>query len=474
MLKTKSRNGEIVASIKILSVIGITLAVLLLAGGANATPSKQWDRTFGGKDSDVAYYIQQTSDSGYIFAGVTGGYNVAGQLYYDGWLVKIDSLGNRQWDRSFGGAMDDQIYAVQQTTDGGFILAGVEGSYDDAWLIKTDANGNQLWSKTFGGAGKDVAKAVQQTSDGGYILTGGYSTGGGSYDACLIKTDANGNQSWSKVFSDSEIANSVQQTSDGGYILTGYTGLYKDSTSDTDGFLIKTDANGNQLWNKRFGGKMADSINSVQQTSDGGYILAGYTRSYGAGGSDAWLIKTDANGNEQWNRVKTFGGSGNDVVNSVRQTSDGGYIFVGGTEPYGAVKPDVWVIKTDADGNEQWSRTFAGRESEWANSVQQTLDGGYILAGLSYPPDIERSDAWIIKLSSESGTTPVSTPTTTPTLTPTPTPTSTPIITETPTPVPTPTHTPTPIPTTNRMPGFEIVLALVSVLTMLTISYLSR
>jgi hypothetical protein len=314
------------------TVMGVAL-VLLFVGGASGFPSEQWNKTFGGFYDEVANSVQQTSDGGYILAGRYFIWTYeAGGRNFDAWLIKTDANGNQQWAKKFGGVVDDWFNYVQQTSDGGYIITGVTSSYGDgdadAWLIKTDDNGTQQWYKTFGGPKNDIAKSILQTNDGGYILAGGYSTGGSSYEAWLIKTDANGNQLWSKTFGDEEMTNSVEQTSDGGYILAGYVGMY--DNTDSYAALIKTDAKGIQIWSKRFGSeKMADTMNSVQQTSDGGYILAGSTRSYGAGGSDAWLIKTDANGNEQWDREKTFGGTGNDIANSVVQTSDGGYLVAG-------------------------------------------------------------------------------------------------------------------------------------------------
>ncbi len=207
-----------------------------------------------------------------------------------------------KWTRTFGDEADDWVNSVQQTKDGGYIVAGGTKSYGagnyDVWLIKTDANGNKLWSKTFGGKADDWAWSVQQTEDGGYIVAGRtQSYGAGSIDACLIKTDANGKKLWSKTFGGKadDFANSVQQTEDGGYIVAGYTGSY--GAGNSDAWLIKTDANGKKLWDKAFGDEEDDFANSVQQTEDGGYIVAGWTESYGAGSIDACLIKTDANGN---------------------------------------------------------------------------------------------------------------------------------------------------------------------------------
>jgi hypothetical protein len=301
-----------------------------------------------------------------------------------------------EWFKTFGGSEDDSGSSVQQTSDGGFILVGDTWSFGageaDVWLIKTDASGNKLWEKTFGGIRDDRGHSVQQTSDGGFILLGWTeSFDAREADVWLIKTDASGNIEWDRTFggSDRDKGSSVQQTSDGGFILVGYTESFGAGWADV--WLIKTDADGNKLWDRTFGGSGLDSGSSVQQTSDGGFILVGYTTSFGAGGFDVWLIKTDADGNKLWE--KTFGGSGRDWGSSVQQTSDGGFILVGYTTSFGA--GDVWLIKTDANGNKQWDRTFGGSDWDEGWSVQQTSDGGFIIVGWTW--SFGAGDVWLIK-----------------------------------------------------------------------------
>jgi arginine repressor len=206
------------------------------------------------------------------------------------------------------------------------------------------------FAKTYGGTGNDRASYVLQTSDGGYIVVGDTgSLGADSVDIFLVKTDANGNIIWAKTYGGivDEYAHSVLQTSDGGYIVAGETHSFGAGWHDV--LLIKTDANGNVIWAKTYGGTSWDVARSVQQTSDGGYIVAGYTDSFGAGGPDFFLIKIDANGNISW--AKTYGGTYSDWARSVQQTSDGGYIVAGFTGSFGAGGVDIFLVKTNARGN---------------------------------------------------------------------------------------------------------------------------
>jgi hypothetical protein len=201
-----------------------------------------------------------------------------------------------------------------------------------------------VWEKTYGGRGDDEAKSIQQTKDGGYIVAGGNSA-----DVYVIKLDANGNKSWEKTYggSDDDIANSIQQTKDGGYIVAGGTHSFGAGRGDV--YVIKLDANGNKVWEKTYGRRGDDEAKSIQQTTDGGYIVAGYTKSFGAGGEDFYIIKLDANGNMVWE--KTYGGSDDDGAHSIQQTSDGGYIVAGRTYSFGIEGFDIYVIKMDAEGN---------------------------------------------------------------------------------------------------------------------------
>jgi len=363
------------------------------------SPPVKWQKTFGGSRYENGSSVQQTVDGGYIIAGTTDSF---GTGYGDVYLIKTEPNGTMQWQKTFGGVIDDRGISVQQTSDGGYIIAGQTDSFGagtwDVYLIKTEPNGSSQWEKTFGGSGSDFGYSVQQTSDGGYIVAGYTdSFGEGRKDVYLIKTEPNGNSQWQKTFggSENDYGFSVQQTSDGGYIIAGDTSSFGAEVWDV--YLIKTEPNGNSQWQKTFGESAGNYGRSVRQTSDGGYIIAGGTGP-SADSRDVYLVKTDPNGTMQWQ--KTFGGSGFDFFDSVKQTTDGGYIIAGSTDSFGAGTWDVYLIKTEPNGNSQWEKTFGGSDSDFGRSVQQTSDGGYIITGRTGVL-FSNNDVYLIKLCSE-------------------------------------------------------------------------
>ena len=386
-------------------LIMVSLVSFAAPGNTSAyEPAIQWQKTFGGSDYDSGLSVQQTTDGGYIIAGPNGSFGVGG---YDVYFIKTNSAGNLQWQNTFGGSDDDVGFSVQRTFDGGYIITGYTLSFgsggSDVYLIKTDSAGNLLWQKTFDGSDYDCGYSVQQTIDGGYIVAGkawSFAFGGGFTDVYLIKTDPNGNLLWQKTFggSDEDDGFSVLQTTDGGYIIVGYTESFAEGYYG-DVYLIKTDPNGNLNWQKTFGGSDLDCGNSIQNTTDGGYIIAGETSSFGAGGYDVYLIKTDLEGNLQWQ--KTFGGGENEFGESVQQMSDGGYIIAGSTVDVNEERSDVYLVKTDSAGNLQWQKTFGGSYDDGGESVQQTSDGGFIIAGLTCSFGAGDYDVYLIKLSSD-------------------------------------------------------------------------
>jgi uncharacterized delta-60 repeat protein len=362
----------------ILALLSVSLVTLFTQSAYAAT----FARSYGGTDLDEVLSVQRASDGGYIAAGYTWSFG-AGR--YDIFLIKTDANGNLQWAKTYGGTNDDYAYSVQQTSDGGYIVVGYTNSFGSGWedilIIKTDPSGNIQWAKVYGGVNSDYAYSVQQTSDGGYIVVGYSDSYTYTYDIILIKLNSSGNVQWARTYGGGswDYAYSVQQTSDGGYIVTGFTGSF--SSGDADIILIKTNSLGNLQWAKTYRGTNYDYAYSVRQTSDGGYIVAGHTLSFGAGNWDVFLIKTDANGNLQW--AKTYGGTDWDESYSVQQTSDGGYILAVWTNSF-SPGGNFAIIKTNASGNVQWAKNYAGAWAGWtdrAKSVQQTPDGGYIAAG---------------------------------------------------------------------------------------------
>ena len=326
------------------------LIVIMLVFAAPALGQTSWWRAYGGTDDAEGSSVQQTSDGGYVVAGYTTALG-----YYDVYLIKTNTSGDTLWTRTYGGEDDEEDgSSVQQTSDGGYVIAGLTVSFGagggDVYLIKTDASGDTMWTRTYGGTDYDDGWSVQQTSDGGYIIAGyTVSFGAGGGDVYIIKTNVSGDTLWTRTYGGTgdDEGYSVQHTPDGGYIIAGYTRSY--GAGNEDVYLIKTNASGDTLWTRTYGGTGEDFGYSVQQTADSGFVIAGSTWSFGAGACDVYLIKTDASGDTMWTR--TYGGTDNERGRSAQQTSDGGYIIAGYTRSYGAGNGDVYLIKTNSLGN---------------------------------------------------------------------------------------------------------------------------
>ncbi|MDY6794633.1 MAG: protein kinase [Actinomycetota bacterium] len=363
-------------------------------GGATIT----FQKVFGGKLDDAFMSVGETADGGYILGGKALSSD-SGKS--DALVVKTDAQGNLVWDSACGGEKDDAATSVQQTSDGGYAVAVFtppsSGGENDARMIKVDSRGSQFWDRTYGGEVAYLSNSVQQTSGGGYILAGYTESSDKAGDGFLIKTDVDGEELWRQDYGgeNTDRFSTAVQTSDGGYAMAGYT---QSSDSDMrDAWLVKTDSEGTQLWSHTYGGTKSDLASSLQQTSDGGYILAGYTDSMGEG-RDAWIVKTDDDGNELWSR--NYGGPESDSAKSVVQTSDGGYALAGQSDSYGE-GGDGWLVKTDGDGEYMWSEVYGGDYEDGFNSLRQTPDGGYILAGYTVSFGSGMRDAWLLKTDGE-------------------------------------------------------------------------
>ena len=375
----------------------VLLSTICLTSIASAQTS--WWRTYGGPSGDAGCSVQQTTDSGYVITGYTFSFGSGIPAYNNVYLIKTNASGETLWTRTYGGTDYDGGSSVRQTSDGGYIIAGHTNSFGcvnhDVYLIKTKASGETLWTRTYGGTGADYGESVQQTADG-YIVAGFTSSfGAGNSSVYLIKTDSLGDTLWTKTYGgeDDEFGHSIQQTSDGGYIIAGHTG--PSGSGDRDVYLVKTTALGETLWTRTYGGADDDEGNSVRQTSDGGYVVTGVTYPFETGIGDIYLIKTNAQGDTLW--TKTYGGTDDDVGNSVGQTADSGFIIAGYTGPFGMGNQDVYLIKTNAQGDTLWTKTYGGTDSDAGYAVQQVNDGGYVIAGTTYSFGAGYCDVYLIK-----------------------------------------------------------------------------
>lgn len=363
-----------------------------------------WTRTYGRTNYESLGAIIQTTDGGYALAGYTESFGAGSQ---DIWLVKTDASGNLEWNKTYGGANSDTASSIVQTNDGGYALLGTTTSLGDTtgdfWLVKVDQIGNEQWNKTYSKANKrDRGRSLAYCNDGGFILAGVAEwTSSPWFQIWLIKTNSTGHNQWDYTYGQNVgyistftgYEHAVIETSDGGYAVAG--ARYPNPTYYSVWFF-KTDENGTMLWHKTYGTtNHLDSGQSLVETSDGGYAIAGYTSSYGAGNHDFWLIKTNSTGDKVWD--KTYGGINVDYASSMVQTSDGGYALVGYTQSFGAGSYDAWLVKTDSAGNMEWNKPFGGTSIDRTNSIVQTYDGGYALAGYTDSLGAGSSDGWMVR-----------------------------------------------------------------------------
>lgn len=336
--------------------------------------------SFGLPGNQIGYFAQQTSSGGYIVTGAVQ--NGAG---WDGMVVKTDVNGNVLWTVSLSeiGSTDNEFYHVQETADGGFVLSGSTGNAGGsaAWLVKLDSNGNTIFHQTYGGLGFDNAFTVQQTPDGGYIVAGNLSFP--AQTAWMMKTDSAGNTTWSNTYGGiitGAVFKDVIRTTDGGFVAVGE----KDNTA----FMVKTDAAGNTLWQPAFGLPNQEA-NSVKQTADGGYIVFGYTDSAGAGGDDYWAMKTDSNGNSQWTR--TYGGAGTDTGKYVVTAPDNGFYMIGTSDSFGA-GTQGYLVRTDSNGAMLWTKLY-GNVGDTVSSISPSAGGGFVISGTT-----SANQAWALNV----------------------------------------------------------------------------
>lgn len=327
--------------------------------------------------------IQVTADGGYLVVG--GALNTDDPTHTDTWVAKMDATGNILWINFYGGSNSDLANSFALTSDGGSIIAGYIYSpstkLSDGWILKLDANGNQQWQKSYGSAKDDLFNAVMQTSDGGYLLAGGSTAADGTTsDGWVLRINSSGGIEWQKTFGGGgdDYISAIAQTGEGGYVVVGDT---VSASGNTNGWMVRLNAFGGKQWERTFGGAANDELNAIWATSDGGFIVAGSSFSLGSGTEDLWVFKLSSTGETDWEA--TFGGEGADEALAVQETADGGFIVAGQTSSFGSTS-DGWVIKLDAAGNVVWKETYGEELYDVITSIQQTADGGYIVSGGSY------------------------------------------------------------------------------------------
>ena len=399
-----------------------------------------WQKSLGGSRFDNPSSIQQTTDGGYIIAGesssndgdVTGNHGSS-----DFWIVKLTSTGELDWQKSFGSSSADYANSIQQTTDGGYIIAGSSASNDgdvsgnhgssDYWIVKLTSTGQLDWQKSLGGSSNDWAYSIQQTSEGGYIIAGtsisddgDITLNNGWFDCWIVKLTSSGQLDWQKSFGGTggDYAYSVQQTTDEGYIIAGSSysndGDVSGNHGDLDYWVVKLTSSGDLDWQKSLGGSSFDEALSMQQTTDEGYIIAGTSVSDDGdvtgnhGNRDYWIVKLTSSGDIDWQ--KSLGGSYIEDAYSIQQTTNGGYIIAGssasddGDVSENKGNRDYWIVKLTSTGDLDWQKSLGGSAWDEPFSIQQTIDGGYIIAGESYSENGDVSDNqgetdyWIVKI----------------------------------------------------------------------------
>jgi hypothetical protein len=423
--------------------------------------SIEWQKALGGTRTDIANFIEITADGGYIVAGrtnsqdgdVTGYHPGVGGCYLDCFnnqvcenfpdalVIKLNGTGTIQWQKSLGGSGADNSLCIQPTADGGYIMSGYTNSNDgdvsgyhggigsevDGWVVKLSSSGAIQWQKVLGGTHCDYANQVLSTHDGGYIIVGHTESNDGDVtsthgekDVWIIKLSSNGSIVWQKTLggTNNDYAYALQSTQDGGYIIAGNTESNDGDVSGNHGgqdvWVVKLSVNGAILWQKALGGSNDENAQSIEATGDGGYIVAGQTKSNNGdvsgnhGAQDAWIVKLNGSGTIQWQ--KALGGNNDENAQSIVPTGDGGYIVAGQTKSnYGDVSgnhgsQDAWIVKLSGIGTIQWQKTMGGNNNEDARSIQLTPDGGFIVAGQTYSNNGDvsgnhgDSDAWVIKL----------------------------------------------------------------------------
>ncbi len=371
----------IIYSYKIIFIIIIKMLLITQAKAQN-----EWAYTYGSNNNEKPYCAIQSNNGDYIAAGLTNSFGSGG---YDYWIIRVNNTGNILWQQSFGTSQADIAYKVYETVDGSIILAGetsiINPPENDILVVKTNSVGVPQWQRIYRSGFASNFGDIKETLDNGYIIAANTLANASSSNGIwIIKLNNNGNVAWNNIYKSeyNDYAHSIQQTSDTGYIVAGDISYLYNWTGVTDMWVIKLTSAGGVSWQRSYGWTISETsyehAYSIQQTTDAGYIVAGSTESYGAGNTDMWVLKLNSSGNVTWQR--TYGGIMNDVAYSIQQTSDGGYILAGYTESVEINNRDAIIIKLDSSGNIVWQKRYGGPYFDEAQSIKQTNDGGFIIA----------------------------------------------------------------------------------------------
>jgi len=370
----------------------------------------EWDEEFT--------FITRTTDGGFLACGTTDSF---WEQFYEFLAVKLDANGTVQWAKTYGGGTheddyDEVLYGCMQTSDGGYLLVGESDTFEtyagdpELWAVKTDANGAIQWQYLYRDtefSGVFSASSVVEVADGYLIVadTDGYDPDL-VWDTFILKLGFDGTISWAQSYElTAQLGTagvwSVRTTTDGGFIVAGYTGFDCTGPGCTiDMWLMKLAADGTIQWQKSYGAAGYDEGYWAEQTDDCGFILVGATDSFGQGNGDVWVIKVDDLGEIQWQ--KTYGGAEVDIGHYVKQTCDGGYVVAGLPASFGAGLDDAWVLKLDATGAVQWERTYGETKTDSAMNIIEFDSGGYLLGGLTdVGPTMQDIDMFAYRLASD-------------------------------------------------------------------------
>ena len=374
----------------------LLLTTFIISVACFSTKSQTWEKLFSGLSTDVIRSVREVPAGGYIIAGYTA--NLTSNDT-DAYVARLNTSGDTLWTYTYNGPLSkkDLFYKVIPTSDGGFALCGytssVTGTSDDAMYMKLNSSGQQQWVKFYGGSQKERAQDIIETTDGGFAIVG-YTTSSPAqyYDAFFLKTNSVGVVTITKLFGSSNYddANAVREMPDGGFILGGQS---SNGTNGFDMFLVRIGPTGSTYWMQRFGTMQTENIESLLILSDG-FIVAGNTNT-AATGDDGYIVKTDTSGIVVWS--KSYGGSQPDDFHRVEPTSDGGYVAIGTTSSTGPAFPNMWMMKTNSTGDSLWSKAFGGANHDHGYSGQQTSDGGYIIAGHTGSFGFNYEDGYVIK-----------------------------------------------------------------------------